>query len=675
MARARRETRTARTTGARPEPTSSARAPRGADATTPAVDAPAADVARRAGLPALLALSVAVSLFNLWRDWYTDPYFAAAVQSMLTSWRAFFFVSFDPAGFVSVDKPPLDLWLQAASAKALGFNPFSLLLPQALAGVLSVVLLYYLVRRAFGHGAGLLAGLMLTITPIDVAMNRSNNADSLVVLAVLAGAWAMSVAAENGRLPPLLLCALALGLGFNVKWLQALLVAPAFALVYLLSPVIPWRARLSRLALALGVLAVVSLSWATVVDLTPSAQRPYVGSSANNTELDLALGYGGLSRLGTGSTVASAFAGRVGNAPGDPGPLRLFDAQVGGQVSWLLPLALVGLALAAFSLWRPVRPARHEQSAARDSRAIAPPTRAFSVRERQAMILWGAWLLWESLVFSVAGFFHPYNLAMLAPAICALAAIGLIWSWREYRRRGGTGWPLTTAIAGTALAQAAIVAESPAWLPWLVPLIVGAALVIAAALGLMRLATRSHTMPTVVMGAGALALLIAPALWSSVPLWHYGNVELPVAGPDLLDASVEAPASARHFFAPPAFTRFLLANHRRERFVLAVRYAGVAAPVMLATEQAVMTYGGYLGLDHILMPDQLARLVALGEARFFWQLPLQTGAPGQDVERWVATHCAPVAPRLWQDVGPGAGAGARGPQLFDCANAASRRRG
>ncbi len=630
-----------------------------------------AELARRAAFPALLALSAAVSFFNLWRDWYTDPYFAAAVKSMLTGWHAFFYVSFDPAGFISVDKPPLALWLQAASAKLLGFGGFSLLLPQALAGVLSVALLYYLVRRAFGPVAGLLAGLMLAITPIDVAMNRSNNSDSLVVLAVLVGAWAISVAAETGRLAPLLLCALALGLGFNVKWLQALLVAPAFALPYLLSPVLPRRDRLARLALATGALLVVSLAWATVVDLTPPVQRPYVGSSANNTELDLALGYGGLSRLGGGSAVASAFAGQVGNAPGDPGPLRLFDAQLGGQAGWLLPLALLGLVVAALQLWQPARPEGRDKRAALRRPDEAPPARLFLGRQRQALLLWGAWLLWEGAVFSAANFFHPYNLVVLAPAICALAAIGLVLLWRDYNRRGGERWLLAAAIVGAALAQAGIIAESPSWAPWLIPLIVVAAVAAGAALVAWWPDARSRgRVPLVAAGVGVLALLIAPALWSSVPLWHYGNPELPVAGPDLLDPSVAPSASALDYLAPPQFTRYLLANQRGERFALAVRYAGVAAPVMLAIGRPVMTYGGYLGLDRVLTPEDLARRVARGEARFFWQLPLQAGAQGQDIEQWVARHCALVAPRLWQ--APGATANPRGPQLFDCGRPARR---
>src|SRR3954467_11791982 len=141
-------------------------------------------------LAAVLLLSAFLNLFRLTSAGYGNAYYAAAVKNMLVSWRNFFFVSFD-AGFVSVDKPPLGLWIQAASAKLFGFNGLSLLLPQALAGVLSVALLYYLVRRAFGPVAGLVAALVLAVTPVAVGVERTNNADGLLVLTVLVAAWAV----------------------------------------------------------------------------------------------------------------------------------------------------------------------------------------------------------------------------------------------------------------------------------------------------------------------------------------------------------------------------------------------------------------------------------------------------------------------------------------------------
>jgi 4-amino-4-deoxy-L-arabinose transferase-like glycosyltransferase len=251
----------------------------------------------------LLALSVAMgvaALFNivqLSREAFGNTYYAATVKSMLTSWHNFFFVSFDAGGFVSADKPPLGLWIQAVSAKLFGFNGLSLLLPQALAGVAAVAVLYHLVARRYGWVAGFLAALALAVTPISVVTERNNTSDGVLVFVLLCAAWAVMVAAESGRLGPLLLGATLVGLGFNIKMLQAYLVVPAFALLWLVGTSLPWRKRLLHLLVAGGVLLAVSLAWVVTVDLTPASARPYVGSSGTNSALSLTLGYNGLSRL------------------------------------------------------------------------------------------------------------------------------------------------------------------------------------------------------------------------------------------------------------------------------------------------------------------------------------------------------------------------------------------
>src|ERR671920_1351437 len=173
----------------------------------------------RLTLAVVLLLSAFLNLFRLTNEGYSITYYAAAVKDMLTSWHNFFFVSFD-AGFVSVDKPPLGLWIQAASAKLLGFSSLSLLLPQALAGIFCVALLYYLVRRAFGPLAGLVAALALATAPIFVATSRNNTMDMLLVLSMLLAAWAFIHAAESGQLRWLLVGAVIVGLGFNIKMLE-----------------------------------------------------------------------------------------------------------------------------------------------------------------------------------------------------------------------------------------------------------------------------------------------------------------------------------------------------------------------------------------------------------------------------------------------------------------------
>src|SRR5215210_3512695 len=302
-------------------------------------------------LAAILVLSAFLNLYNLASEGYGNPYYAAGVKSMLTSWSNFFFVSFD-SGFISIDKPPLGLWIQAASAWLFGFHGWALLLPQALAGVLSVALLYYLVRRAFGPVAGILAALALAVTPISVAVQRNNVMDALLILALLLAAWAFIVAAERGSLGWLLVGVTVVGLGFNIKMLQAFMVLPALYLLYLLAARTTWKRRLLHLGVATMVLLAVSLSWTVAVDLTPAAERPYVGSSPNDSVLGLILGYNGFDRLSgtslgsSGEVISAGTPGGPGSGVmelGAPGPLRLLNAQLAGQASWLLPLAVVGL--------------------------------------------------------------------------------------------------------------------------------------------------------------------------------------------------------------------------------------------------------------------------------------------------------------------------------------------
>lgn len=229
----------------------------------------------RIGLAGILLLAVFLHFFRLEQEGYANLYYAAAVKSMLTSWRNFFFISFDPGGFVTVDKPPLGLWVQAASAALFGFSGFSLLLPQVLAGVLSVLVLYHLVRRVFGPTAGLLVALVLAVTPISVAANRNNTMDSQLVLLLLLAAWAAIRAAETGRLRWLLGCALLVGLGFNVKMLQAFLVLPAFVLLYLVASPVRWWKRLVHLGLAAVVLLVVSFAWVVAASRRPMIPRSF----------------------------------------------------------------------------------------------------------------------------------------------------------------------------------------------------------------------------------------------------------------------------------------------------------------------------------------------------------------------------------------------------------------
>ncbi|HET8905402.1 MAG TPA: glycosyltransferase family 39 protein [Ktedonobacterales bacterium] len=542
---------------------------------------------RRRALALILLVAAFANLFELQRNGYANLYYAAAIRSMLQSWHNFFFVAFDPGGFVSVDKPPLGFWIQAASAKLLGYSGFSILLPEALAGVLSVGMIYLVVRRVFGAGAGLLAALFLAITPISVVTNRNNTIDSLLVLTVLLGAYAMTRAVERGSLRWLLLAGVLVGLGFNIKMLEAYLVVPAFLVMYLLGAPLRWRTRLWHLLLTGGVMVALSLSWVIAVDLTPASTRPFVGSSGDNSELDLALGYNGIQRLlgmffgrgggssNGGSLLSNIASGAGSGGPGGasengvPGVFRLLNAQLGGQVSWLLALGVVGLLASGWGIrWDGQVLAEHVRgwfysAEARRSAHLSP--------RQSALALWGLWTLTMAVFFSIAGFFHTYYLSMLAPGIAALAAIGLVLLWRDYRAAGWRGWLLPASLVVTAVVQAVILAVYTGWNAWMTPLIVGGSLLIAWLLIWWRitqtataesaasapapvLATdgddqglapmyvpprnplvermvRSSAVALVATALGIALLLVGPATWVGVSLASGAGGTLPTAGP------------------------------------------------------------------------------------------------------------------------------------------------
>ncbi|EKS4343492.1 glycosyltransferase family 39 protein [Clostridium sporogenes] len=262
-------------------------------------------------LSLILILSLILNLANLNIEGYANQYYAAGVKSMTLSLKNFFFVSFDPASFVSIDKPPLGFWIQAIFAKIFGFSGWSIILPQAIAGVVSVGLIYVIVKRSFGTVAGLISAICLSVTPVFVAVSRNNTCDNLLVLTLLLACLILSKAAEKGKLKYLLISLAIVGIGFNIKMLQAYMIIPAIYITYLLSNTVSFKKRIVHLMAGTVMLLLVSLSWAFIVDLIPEKSRPYVGSSTNNSVMELIMGHNGLERLGIGSKSTQG-----GGAPG-----------------------------------------------------------------------------------------------------------------------------------------------------------------------------------------------------------------------------------------------------------------------------------------------------------------------------------------------------------------------
>jgi 4-amino-4-deoxy-L-arabinose transferase-like glycosyltransferase len=479
---------------------------------------PAADP--RWARPALLALLTLTALLyaaGLSRNGWANDFYSAAVQAGTKSWKAFFFGSFDASSSITVDKTPASLWVMELSARVFGLNYWSVLLPQAAEGVASVGILYAAVRRWSGPSAGLIAAGVLAVTPVATLMFRFNNPDALLVLLMTAAAYAMVRATESGRTRWIVLAGALLGFGFLTKMLQAFLVLPAFALVYLVAGPPRLGRRVWQLLAGGAALLLAAGWWVAIVQFTPAADRPYVGGSTNDSVLQLALGYNGLGRLDGNETGSVGFNGGAGGAfGGSTGLSRLFASEMGGQISWLLPAALIALAALVWLSWRRQR----------------------TDRVRAAALLWGGWLIVTGLVFSyMSGIIHPYYTVALAPAIGALAGIGAVTLWRA-RLSMVAGRPLAArAVLAAALVVTAwwsyvLLGRSAGWLPWLRPLVLVCGLAAAAAV----VAERWLPGRAVLLSVAPLALvasLAGPLAYSldTAATSHTGA--LPSAGPSV----------------------------------------------------------------------------------------------------------------------------------------------
>lgn len=418
---------------------------------------------RRCLLTGILLLAAFLRFWNLIQNGFGNLYYAAAVRSMRGSFSRFLFAAYDPAGFISVDKPPVALQVQTLFTFLFGYRGIALLLPQAIAGTLAVFLLYRLVRRDFGTLAGLASALFLALSPMTVAADRMNLPDSLLTLTLLGAAGALLSAIREGSNRALLLCALLLGLGFEIKMWEALVPVPVFAALYLRFAPFPLKQKCLLLAVAGIVLLAVAFSWVLLVDTVPPGQRPYVGGSRNNSAFDLIFVYngwerwsGGKDQLGTALLGPGGALAGLGATPGfwagPPGPLRLFSKALGPQVLWFFGLALAGFA--------------------------AIPGSSGSRERQTALGLWGGWFLIFAIVFSFAGgTLHPYYLTVMSPALAALAGIGLATAYRAQKTRL---WPLPTALGLAALFQGLLLRDYAAVFPILL-IAPGAALLVAPA--------------------------------------------------------------------------------------------------------------------------------------------------------------------------------------------------
>jgi 4-amino-4-deoxy-L-arabinose transferase-like glycosyltransferase len=408
-----------------------------------------------AAFAALLVGTGLMYLLDLSRNGWGNSFYAGAAQAGASSWSAMFFGSSDAPSSITVDKPPAGLWPISLSIRLFGLSSWSVLVPEALMGVAAVALLTLTVRRVLGPWAGLLAGLLLAVTPVVTLIFRYDNPDALMTLLLVAAAYTATRAVEDGRTRWMVLTGTLLGAAFLTKSMQAFLVLPGLALVLLVATPGPIRRRIGRLVLGGVALLVSGGWWFLVVGLIPKGSRPWVGGSGTGDPLDLALGYNGLGRL-VGQKSPS---GRVTVKGGSPWRLL---GSAGDQISWLIPAALIALVVAVILVRRAER---------------TDPVRA-------AVLLWGGWAVVASVVLGLAqGIWHAYYTVELAPAYAALIAIAATLLWRRNTLRARitlavasvltTGWAVSligrhrplinpVSIAVVVLGLAAVVLLLPA---------------------------------------------------------------------------------------------------------------------------------------------------------------------------------------------------------------------
>jgi 4-amino-4-deoxy-L-arabinose transferase-like glycosyltransferase len=630
-------------------------------------------------LAGILALSLGLHLYNIQAIGEANTYYTAAVKSMLQSWHNFFFVAAEPGGSVTVDKPPLGLWIEAGFAAVLGVSGFSVTLPNIIAGVLSVWVLYHLVKKYFGTAAGLIAALVLALTPVSLAVDRNNTIDGMLILTLLLAAWAFLRATETGRLRPLLLGAFVVGLGFNIKMLQAFLPLPAFYALYFFGAKAGWRRKIFNLGLATVVLGVVSFAWAVTVDAIPASQRPFVGSTSSNSEMELIFGYNGINRLlggmdgGRASTGAQPGGANLPNPPANgtfpPGPggmppqapgssgrptfpgqnrdgfgggnggpggfdigqagvLRFFSAPLAKEMSWLLPFALLAMLLAAFS-----------------GRVRLP----LISNEHKGLMLWGGWLLTCLVFFSVAGFFHNYYLATLSPALGALVGMGFASLAKlKERSRLLAGAALFAAAGSTLAFQIYLVSQfglNGAW--------VGLAAVLLAAAGVLSAANllRQRNPGVFFRAASGLALaamLVIPAVWSVRTVSSAQSSMLPEAYAG--DGSTRGFALGGFSGGPgggdtidTSVLNYLEANTQNIKYLVAVPSSHPGSNLVLQTGRPVLFMGGFTGSDPVVNASSLSRLVADGELRYVLYGGGGPGGGNSDIGSWLANSCQVVS--------------------------------
>ncbi|HEY1625482.1 MAG TPA: glycosyltransferase family 39 protein [Streptosporangiaceae bacterium] len=632
------------------------------------------------GIAALAALLYARNIANAG----FEGFYSVAVKSMSVSWKAFFYGAFDPKATITLDKLAGSFVPQAISARIFGFHAWSVALPQVIEGVISVLVMYRVVRRWMGPEAGLLAAGLFALTPVCVSMFGHSMEDGLLTMCLVLAADSCQRAMIEGRLRSLLWAAFWVGVGFQAKMMQAWIVLPALAAGYLAlsskdGVPLPLMRRLRDTAVAGTACLVVSLSWIALYTFTPAHDRPYIDGSTNNSAISMVFGYNGLGRFGISfpGSVASMFGGNR-HAQQVPGPmgevlrdlqhsgsgmrsgggwLKLAGSEFGPQISWLFPLAF--LALACGLLWS----RRNTETTDR--------------RKAGGFVMWGVWLVTFTFVFSAMKMIpHTAYVASLAPALAALSGAGIVMFWREYAAGTRGGWLLPVAVAAELGWSAWLWRSYRDFLPvarWAI--ILGGVAAIAILAG-ARLSGRKPALAVFAALAGAVAMVAAPAAWagSAIEARYDGNEMNAIAGPAPQRGGWHMPPAIAEMLGVHAHhggggggggwggTSTVLTGTQRDvydfvathrdgaQYLMATQSWSQAAPYILATGKEFLPIGGFSGSVPSPTLRRVRRLVADGQLRFFLLGQQSSGFMGRAktgqslaITTWVQHECTPTS--------------------------------
>jgi 4-amino-4-deoxy-L-arabinose transferase-like glycosyltransferase len=587
----------------------------------PAAPAGGSDLAwpRRAALLLIAGLAGLSYAWALGRD-PLEPYYAAAVRSMSMSWHNFIYGAFDPAGTITLDKLPGAFWVQALAVRALGVHTWVIVAPQAIEGAATVLVLYRAVQRLAGPAAGLIAAVIVAVSPATVALNRGNISDSLMILLLVLAADAVSAAIARGSQGRLVLAAVWVGLAFQAKMIEAWLVLPALGLAYLVSAPGPaWR-RARQLAVAGVVAGLVSLSWMTAVTLAPAAHRPYIDGSHDNSAYEQVFVYNGFGRFGD-QTPLQLLAGQslgTGSVLKTPAvaPDRLLRGQLGRDAGWLLPAALVA------GVWGIV---------SRRRRPRGDPLRS-------CFALWGGWLVTLAVTFSLTTTINPYYTAALTPAVAAILGAGIAASWSADRSSARWRIGLAAVLAVTVGYAAWLVASAGSRAPgWLVPVVVAvglAAIVTVLGSAAVTAGRRSGALLAAALAAGVAGGVVAPAVASAeLVVHHEGAFDTP------FEPAAQRAAIDQVFVTLPAQVRLTIprleAGQNGATYLLATQTAALASVFIYASGQEALPIGGFTGTIPSPTLGQLQADIRQGQ----FHLVLGTGDENDPRLRWIAAHC------------------------------------